>query len=191
MNFSANRWDGLFRTLGRGTALFLAAVLCFADSAGSRPEDVTFVDVAQESGIGFRHDNAASPEKYLIETMGSGAAWLDFDQDGLLDVYLVNSAATAAYTPSKPLRNSLYQNQGAGVFKDVATQAGVTAEGLFGTGTAVGDYDNDGDPDLFVTGFPRSILYRNQGDGTFTDVSEQAGGRKPRQVGIERRLVRL
>ena len=183
MNFSANRWDGLFRTLGRGTALFLAAVLCFADSAGSRPEDVTFVDVAQESGIGFRHDNAASPEKYLIETMGSGAAWLDFDQDGLLDVYLVNSAATAAYTPSKPLRNSLYQNQGAGVFKDVATQAGVTAEGLFGTGTAVGDYDNDGDPDLFVTGFPRSILYRNQGDGTFTDVSEQAGVENPGKWG--------
>ena len=166
-----------------GAVLWMAAGLGGADSPGSAGATVTFTDVAHEAGIGFRHDNAASPEKYLIETMGSGAAWLDFDQDGLLDAYLVNSAATAAYTPAKPLRNALYKNQGAGVFKDVAPQAGVTAEGLFGTGTAVGDYDNDGDPDLFVTGYPRSILYRNQGDGTFTDVTEQAGVANPDKWG--------
>lgn len=169
--------------LAVGTALWPAAEPGRADSPGSENPAVTFVDVARESGIEFRHDNAASPDKYLIETMGSGAAWLDYDQDGLLDAYLVNSAATSAYTPSKPLRNALYKNQGSGVFKDFAPQAGVTAEGLFGTGVAVGDYDNDGDPDLFVTGHARSILYRNQGDGTFADVTKRAGVENPDKWG--------
>jgi hypothetical protein len=136
---------------------------------------VTFIDVAHSAGISFVHDNAASPEKYLIETMGAGCAWIDYDQDGLLDLYLVNSAATKLYTPKRPLRSALYHNNGDGTFTDVTDRTGVGAEGLFGMGVAVGDYNNDGFPDLFVLGYGRCILYRNNGDGTFTDVTAQSG----------------
>ncbi len=141
----------------------------------SGPLPVQFRDVAREAGITFRHDNAATPEKYLIETMGSGCGWIDFDQDGLLDLYLVNGAATKVYTPRQPLRSALYRNNGDGTFTDVTEKAGVGAEGLFGMGVAVGDYDNDGYPDLYVTGYDRAILYHNNGDGTFTDVTASAG----------------
>jgi hypothetical protein len=143
-------------------------------SAG-KASPIRFVDVASPAGITFRHDNAASPEKFLIETMGSGCGWIDYNQDGLLDLYLVNGAATQAYTPAGPLRSALYRNNGDGTFTDVTTKAGVGAEGLFGMGVAVGDYDNDGFPDLLVLGYGRCILYHNNGDGTFTDVTAHAG----------------
>jgi len=136
---------------------------------------ISFVDIVPSAGITFRHDNAASPEKYLIETMGSGCGWIDFDQNGLFDIYLVNGAATQVYKPQFPLRSALYRNNGDGTFTDVTTKAGVGAEGLFGMGIAVGDYDNDGFPDLFVLGYGRCILYHNNGDGTFTDVTARAG----------------
>jgi hypothetical protein len=136
---------------------------------------VKFVDVASSSGIVFRHENAASSEKYLIETMGGGAAWIDYDNDGYLDLYLVNSAATKVYAPTHPLRNALYHNNGDGTFTDVTGKGGVAAEGLFGMGVAVGDFDNDGFPDLYVIGYGRSILYHNNGDGTFSDVTAKAG----------------
>ncbi|MGH9160945.1 MAG: CRTAC1 family protein [Vicinamibacteraceae bacterium] len=136
---------------------------------------VRFVDVAARSGLTFRHDNAASADKYLIETMGAGAAWIDVDGDGWLDAYLVNSASTKVYEPDQPLRSALFRNNGNGTFSDVTALAGVAAEGLFGMGVAVGDYDNDDDQDLFVVGYQRSILYRNDGDGAFTDVTDQAG----------------
>jgi enediyne biosynthesis protein E4 len=136
---------------------------------------VQFRDIARPSGITFRHDNAATPSKYLIETMGSGCGWIDYDQDGLLDLYLVNGAATRLYTPPRPLRSALYRNNGDGTFTDVTEKAGVGAEGLFGMGVAVGDYDNDGLPDLYVLGYGRSILYHNNGDGTFADVTARAG----------------
>ena len=136
---------------------------------------IKFVDVAQSAGINFRHDNASSPEKYLIETMGAGCAWIDYDQNGLLDLYLVNSAATRLYAPKQPLRSALYRNNGDGTFTDVTDNARVGAEGLFGMGVAVGDYDNDGFPDLLVLGYGRCILYHNNGDGTFTDVTAHAG----------------
>ena len=143
--------------------------------SASEPARVTFTDVADAAGIAFRHDNAASSEKFLIETMGSGCGWIDYDQNGLLDLYLVNGAATRVYSPSRPLRSALYRNNGDGTFTDVTGKAGVGAEGLFGMGVAVGDYDNDGFPDLFVLGYGRCILYRNNGDGTFTDVTARAG----------------
>ena len=136
---------------------------------------VTFVDVAHPAGITFRHDNAASPDKYLIETMGSGCGWIDYDQNGLLDFYMVNGAATRVYTPQQSLRGALYRNNGDGTFTDVTAKAGVGAEGLFGMGVAVGDYDNDGFPDILVLGYGRCILYHNNGDGTFTDVTAHAG----------------
>ena len=107
--------------------------------------------------------------------MGSGCAWIDYDQNGLFDLYLVNGAATKVYTPEHALRSALYRNNGDGTFTDVTDKAGVGAENLFGMGVAVGDYDNDGFPDLFVLGYGRCILYRNNGDGTFTDVTQRAG----------------
>ena len=152
--------------------------LALATPASTFPENrspVTFSDVAAQAGITFRHDNAASAEKYLIETMGSGCGWIDYDQNGLLDLYLVNGAATRVYTPRKPLRSALYHNNGDGTFTDVTDKAGVGAEGLFGMGVAVGDYDNDGFPDLLVLGYGRCILYHNNRDGTFTDVTARAG----------------
>ena len=136
---------------------------------------IAFVDVTVDAGISFVHENAATPEKYLIETMGGGAAWLDFDGDGLLDLYLTNSAATNEFDPPAPLRGALYRNLGNGVFADATAEAGVGAEGLFAMGVAVGDYDNDGDPDLAVTGYGRSSLFRNEGNGRFRDVTVAAG----------------
>jgi hypothetical protein len=133
------------------------------------------VDVTERVGIRFRHDKAASSEKYLIETMGAGCGWIDYNQDGLLDLYFVNSAPTQVYKPKQPLRSALYRNNGDGTFTDVTEKAGVSADGLFGMGVAVGDYDNDGFPDLLVLGYGRSILYHNNGDGTFTDVTARAG----------------
>jgi enediyne biosynthesis protein E4 len=140
-----------------------------------RAPAVKFVDVAQPAGIRFRHDNAASSEKYLIETMGSGCGWIDYNQDGLLDLYLVNGAATRIYTPAHALRSALYRNNGDGTFTDVTDKAGVGAEGLFGMGVAVGDYDNDGFPDLLVLGYGKCVLYHNNGNGTFSDVTARAG----------------
>ncbi len=157
----------------------LSAVGVSRRAWSASPHRVTFVDIARSAGIGFHHDNAASPEKFLIETMGSGCGWIDYDQDGLLDLYLVNSAATQAYKPVHPLRSALYHNNGDGTFTDVTDRAGVGAEGLFGMGIAVGDFDNDGFPDLFVCGYGRCILYHNNGDGTFTDITARANVENP------------
>jgi enediyne biosynthesis protein E4 len=150
------------------------ALLPMARGDSRAQPGVNFVDVTRAAGITFEHDNAASPEKFLIETMGSGCGWIDYDQDGLLDLYLVNSAATKAYKPARPLRSALYHNNGDGTFTDVTQQAGVGAEGLFGMGVEVGDFDNDGYPDLFVCGYGRCILYHNDGDGTFTNITDHA-----------------
>ena len=159
---------------------------CARFPGSANVNQVKFVEVAGSAGISFRHDNAASFEKYLVETMGSGCGWIDYDQNGLFDLYLVNGAATNLYTPSHPLRSALYKNNGDGTFTDVTQQARVGAEGLFGMGVAVGDYDGDGFPDLFVLGYNRCILYHNNGDGSFSDVSWR---RKYWEMGLQCRMV--
>ena len=135
---------------------------------------VQFNDVAPKAGITFKHDNAASVRKLLIETMGAGCAWLDYNNDGLLDAFFVNSGPTIAYTPLRRLRNALYRNNGDGTFSDVTDEAGLRGKGGFYMGVGVGDYDNDGHVDLFVTGVGHSILYHNEGNGTFRDVTREA-----------------
>jgi enediyne biosynthesis protein E4 len=130
------------------------------------------------SGITWMHENAMSPQRYLPETMGPGCAFLDFDNDGWMDIYLVNSGPCDFYKPARPLRNALYRNNRDGTFTDVTEAAGV-AGGTFGMGVAVGDYDNDGWPDLFVTSYGNCILYRNNRDGTFRDVTKNAGLETP------------
>jgi enediyne biosynthesis protein E4 len=129
---------------------------------------------ASASGITWTHTNGKSPQKYLPETTGAGCAFLDYDNDGWMDIYLVNSGSCDFFTPSPPLRNALYHNNRDGTFTDITVKAGV-AGGGFGQGVAVGDYDGDGFPDLYVTQYGRSILYHNNGDGTFADVTEKAG----------------
>jgi enediyne biosynthesis protein E4 len=134
-----------------------------------------FIEVPPtSSGIHWVHDNAMSPKRYLPETMGPGCAFLDFDNDGWMDIFLVNSGPCDFWKPSKPIRNALYKNNRDGTFTDVTEKASVGG-GYFGMGVAVGDYDNDGWPDIFVTAYGRCTLYKNNHDGTFTDVTEKAG----------------
>ena len=133
---------------------------------------------ATASGITWRHVSGRSSESYLPETTGAGCAFLDYDNDGWMDIYLVNSGKCDFFDPQPPLRNALYRNNRDGTFTDVTLKAGV-AGGGYGMGAAVGDYDNDGFPDLYVTEYGRSILYHNNGDGTFTDVTEKAGVAAP------------
>lgn len=130
------------------------------------------------SGIVWQHMAGHSAQKYLPETTGSGCAFLDYDNDGWMDIYLVNSGKCDFYDPSPPLRNALYRNNRDGTFTDVTDQAGVRGGG-YGQGVAVGDYDGDGFPDLYVTQYGKSILYHNNGDGTFTDVTDKAGVAAP------------
>jgi enediyne biosynthesis protein E4 len=146
-----------------------------ASALDSTAIPVRFVDIARAAGISFQQDATATDEKYYLETMGTGVGWIDYDQDGLMDLYFVQSAATDIYKPPHPLSSALYHNNGDGTFTDVTERAGVGAAGLYGQGVAVGDFDNDGYPDLYVTGYGRAILYHNNGDGTFTDVTEKAG----------------
>ncbi len=129
---------------------------------------------ASASGIAWVHENAMSPNRYLPETLGPGCAFFDYDNDGWMDIFLVNSGPSDFYTPPKPLRNALYRNNRDGTFTDVTEKAGVVSTG-FGMGVAAGDYDNDGFTDLFVTAYGPPALYHNNGDGTFTDVSARAG----------------
>ncbi|MEO6816934.1 MAG: CRTAC1 family protein [Edaphobacter sp.] len=126
------------------------------------------------SGINWHHVAGLSSEMYLPETVGAGCAFLDYDNDGWMDIYLVNSGPCDFYKPRSPLRNALYRNNRNGTFTDVTQKAGVPGN-AYGMGVAVGDYDADGYPDLYVTQYPNSILYHNNGDGTFTDVTEKAG----------------
>ncbi len=145
------------------------------------PAPPTFVDVSQRSGIGFKHESKHSSQKYLLETMGAGVAAFDYNDDGLVDLFFVNAAELRDPMPvdavpdkSQPRYwNRLYRNDGNGKFSDVTEAAGLAGHS-YGMGVAVGDYDNDGSPDLYVTNFGANILYNNNGDGTFTDVTEEA-----------------
>ena len=130
------------------------------------------------SGISWVHENAMSPQRYLPEALGPGCAFLDFDNDGWMDIFLVNSGPSDFWKPTKPVRNALYRNNRDGTFTDVTEKAGV-AGSYFGMGVAVGDYDNDGWPDVLVTAYGKCTLYKNNHDGTFADVTEKAGVATP------------
>jgi enediyne biosynthesis protein E4 len=133
---------------------------------------------ASTTGITWQHVNGRSAEYYLAETTGAGCAFFDYDNDGWMDIYLVNSGRCDFFDPKPPLRNALYRNNRDGTFTDVTEKAGVPGGG-YGMGVAVADYNFDGFPDLYVTQYGRSILYRNNGDGTFTDVTDKAGVAAP------------
>jgi enediyne biosynthesis protein E4 len=140
---------------------------------------VTFRDVTQKAGIHFVHNNAAFGKKYLPETMGPGVAFIDYDNDGWQDIFLVNGTDWPG-RPSKHSTPRLYHNNHDGTFTDVTHKAGLDVE-LFGMGVAVGDYDNDGFDDLFITTMGQSHLFHNNGNGTFTDVTQKAGLMGPKE----------
>jgi hypothetical protein len=143
------------------------------------PKQLLFAEIPPSaSGIHWVHENAMSPNRYLPETLGPGCAFLDYDNDGWMDIFLVNSGPSDFWKPTKPVRNALYKNNRDGTFTDVTEQAGVCGA-YFGMGVAVGDYDNDGWPDMLVTAYGRCILYKNNRNGTFTDVTARAGVASP------------
>jgi enediyne biosynthesis protein E4 len=144
----------------------------FGDSSSASP---IFSDVTAEVGLNWRHFNGFSPDRHLIETMGGGVGFLDFDNDGWLDIFLLNGGETPHGKSEKAVQNALYRNLGNGKFVDVAAQAGLGGVKTYGTGVAIADFDNDGRQDILVTGFPNCVLYHNNGNGTFTDVTEDAG----------------
>ena len=134
---------------------------------------ISFENISEKVGIDFQYEDGATGLLYLPETFGGGVALFDYDADDLLDVYLIQGG-TFPPDLSSVHRNRLFRNQGDGVFVDVTEQSGVGNNG-YGQGVAVGDYDNDGYRDLYVTNYGADVRYRNDGDGTFTDVTDVAG----------------
>lgn len=161
--------------------LFLTIIVLQAATVPLARADtgIQFVDVTQEAGIHWRHVDGRSGQKYFMETLGSGAAFFDYDLDNDPDLYFVNSAPLPGYQAEQIPTNCLYENNGDGTFTDVTDRAGVGDIG-YGHGCAVGDYNNDGALDLYVTNYGTNRLYRNNGDGTFTDVAAVAGVTEPR-----------
>jgi hypothetical protein len=153
----------------------MVAVIAVAPPLFAASPAVVLTDVTAESKIDFRSMNGAPVREklWLTEAVGSGAAWLDFDGDGHLDLYFVNGSSHSL-APGEGEPNRLYRGNGQGVFRDVTAQGGV-GDRRWGFGVAVGDIDNDGDPDLYVTNLGRNTLYRNNGNGTFSDVTSAAG----------------
>ncbi len=153
----------------------LAPMSWYAEPGPLNLRPIRFENVAGKAGIRFIVRNSATPEKHLIETMIAGVAVFDYNNDGRPDLYFVNGAAMPGLSKDDDsFWNRLYRNNGDGTFTDVTEQAGVRGSG-YGMGVAAGDFDNDGNEDLFVTGVNRNILYRNRGDGTFEDVTSRAG----------------
>ncbi len=163
-----------------GVVSSVAAILLLAARLQPAPARQTathfsFRDIAPSSGVSFVLRNSASPRKHQIETMISGVALFDYNNDGMLDIFFVNGAAIPSLAKEDPaFYNRLYRNNGDGTFTDVTAQAGLTGVG-YSMGVAVGDYDNDGFEDLYVTGVNHNQLLHNNGNGTFSDVTMQAG----------------
>lgn len=166
--------------------VFLLATLLLQPSSfqarKSETARVTYEEVSpQASGLTWVHDNGRSDERYLPETCGGGGIFFDYDNDGWMDIYFINGGPSDFYTPKKPTKNALYRNNHDGTFTDVTDKAGVAAGqlGHFGMGAAAADFDGDGWQDLYVTNYGKNILYHNNGNGTFTDITDKAGVTAP------------
>jgi hypothetical protein len=133
-----------------------------------------FENIATQAGLDFRHTNGASPEKHMVETMGSGGLFFDYDNDGWLDIFLVDGGSVTDRNVATRARSRLYRNRGNGTFEDVTAAAGIT-HSQYGMGACAADYDNDGYVDLYVTNAGPNTLYHNTGRGTFIDVTRSAG----------------
>jgi hypothetical protein len=173
------------RILFVGISVALAAGALFwltfrAEPAPASPFPIRFTDVSDEAGIRFRHFNGAAGKKLLPETMGSGVAVIDFDRDGRPDLFFVNSRPWPGHAAPERPTQALYRNRGDGTFEDVTARTGLDVE-LFGMGIAVADYDNDGWPDIFITGVGGNRLFRNRGGHRFEDVTAAVGLGAPAQ----------
>ena len=161
--------------------LLLAVAGVVADSGevmvhGQKQEGsatVTFTAITRDAGIDFTHTNGASAEKHLVETMGSGGLFLDYDRDGWIDMFLVDGGSPTDASVMRTARHRLYRNRRDGTFDDVTPQSGI-AQVHVGMGACAGDYDNDGWVDLYITNFGPNVLYRNTGTGVFHDVTRTA-----------------
>ena len=166
----------------------LSLIACLAALSGTVANDLSrsdkslpaspslvFEDVAAEAGLDFQHYSGSPEKRYILESMSGGVAWIDFDRDGWMDLYLVNGGRWEELVQGKrTVSNALYRNNGDGTFTDVTDKAGV-GNRHWGMGVAAGDYDNDGWVDLFVCNYGPNTLYRNHRDGTFRDVTAEAG----------------
>src|SRR5260370_1120458 len=148
----------------------LANLLSFAQTA---PGGLRFTDITQSAGIHFIHNNGAFGGKYLPETLGPGCAFIDYDGDGYPDILLINGEDWSGHHRA-PSTLKLYHNNRNGTFTDVTAKAGL-AVSMYGMGVAIGDYDNDGHDDIFISALGQSRLFHNNGNGTFTDVTASAG----------------
>ena len=151
--------------------LLLAVLLALQAAA---PKPVAFENIAAAAGVTFTHINGASADKYLVETMGSGALFFDYDNDGWIDLFLVDGGSIADNAVSARARHRLFRNAGKGVFKDATESSGIRHQ-EYGMGACAGDVDNDGRIDLYITNYGPNVLYRNGGNGVFTDVTRAAG----------------
>jgi hypothetical protein len=147
--------------------------------AGAAQTTVRFTDVTRESGVNFHHVNGASPDKHLVETMGSGGLFFDYDNDGWIDLFLVDGGSLADPRVASQAKHRLYRNRGNGTFDEVTARSGIQHRD-YGMGACAGDYDNDGWIDLYVTNFGPNVLYRNRGNGSFSDVTVAARVGEPR-----------
>lgn len=160
-------------------ALAVSAVLAAQGPAGrANTSDVIFTDVARSAGIAVTHVNGASAEKYFAEIMGSGGLFFDFDDDGWLDVFLVDGGSVADPRVAATARHRLFRNRGNGTFEDVTATSGIRHR-EYGMGACAGDYDNDGRVDLYITNYGPNALYRNVGSGRFQEVPNAGGAASP------------
>ena len=161
--------DPIFKPLSVAAAIAGTAAVV----VGAQAQLPQFVDVARQAGIVFQHTNGASPEKHLVETMGSGGLFFDYDGDGWIDAFLVDGGSFADPATARRARHRLYHNRGTGTFEDVTERSGIQHHD-YGMGACAGDVDGDGRPDLYITNFGPNTLYRNRGDGTFVDITGSA-----------------
>jgi len=171
MRFVGTLMVGVLLSCGRGGS---------DRTASGEPFQVRFVDVTEEAGITIETTSGGKEKRYIVEAKGGGAAtFLDYDDDGWMDIYIVNGSRLEGFPPGEEPRNVLYRNNGDGTFAEVTEEAGV-GDAHWGMGCTAADYDNDGYTDIYVANFGPNILYHNNGDGTFTDVTEEAGVGDPR-----------
>jgi len=167
MRFVGTLMVGVLLSCGRGGS---------DRTASGEPFQVRFVDVTEEAGITIETTSGGEEKRYIVEAKGGGAAtFLDYDDDGWMDIYIVNGSRLEGFPPGEEPRNVLYRNNGDGTFAEVTEEAGV-GDAHWGMGCTAADYDNDGYTDIYGP----NVLYHNNGDGTFTDVTEEAGVGDPR-----------
>src|SRR5215470_11168628 len=162
--------------LGYGVVAVSAAPALYSFTTAAGRAGTIFTDVSEKAGLASARNISGSPtnKQFLLEEMGGGVALFDYDNDGWLDIFLVNGTSLDPAVRDRNPTSYLFHNNRDGTFTDVTKKAGLTRSG-WGQACCVGDYNNDGNDDLFVSYWGRNVLYHNNGDGTFTDVSEKAG----------------